>query len=42
LSLVKTKVSVEDRLESTILVDPSLGLPEGNAIGFLATLADFI
>jgi hypothetical protein len=27
--------------ESTILVDPSLGLPEGNAIGLFTTLADF-
>jgi hypothetical protein len=35
------KVSVGARFELAILVDPSLGLPEGNAIGFFRTLADF-
>jgi hypothetical protein len=38
-SVVQKKVSVGGRFESTIVVDPSLCLPEGNAIGFFTTLA---
>jgi hypothetical protein len=42
LSQVAQKiVSVGGWFESTILVDPSLCLPQGNAIGLLTTLADF-
>jgi hypothetical protein len=39
--VAQKKVSVRARFELAILIDPSLGLPEGNAIGFLTTLADF-
>jgi hypothetical protein len=35
------KVSVGVRFELAILIDPSLGFPQGNAISFFTTLADF-
>jgi len=40
-SVAQKKACSEGRFESTILVDPSLCLPEGNAISLFTTLADF-